>query len=69
MKILSRKKKGPVVAEGTIAPSSEKQLRAVQKTYRMYSIIYPLVRAFASLDVLIPLQGGYAVAVAARRPA
>jgi SAM-dependent methyltransferase len=69
VKILSKKKKGPAVAEGTIAPSSEEQLRAVQKTYRMYSLIYPFIKAFSTLDALIPGRGGYAVAVAARKPA
>lgn len=67
VKILSRRKKGPSVGKGTIAPSSEEQLRAVRKTYRMYSLIYPLVRAFSALDTLIPGRGGYAVAVAARK--
>ena len=69
VKILSRKKKGPKVAAGTIAPSNEAQLRAVAKTYRMYSFIYPFVRAFSALDALVPTRGGYAVAVAARKPA
>ena len=68
VKILSRRKKGPPVDKGTIAPSSEDQLRAVRKTYRMYSLIYPLVRTFSALDVLIPGRSGYAVAVAARKP-
>ncbi len=68
VKILSRRKKGPAVAEGEIAPSSGEQLIAVQKTYRRYALVYPLVRAFSSLDVLIPGRGGYAVAVAARKP-
>jgi SAM-dependent methyltransferase len=68
VKILSRRKKGPPVAKGTIAPSSEDQLRAVRKTYRIYSFIYPLVRTFSALDALIPGGSGYAVAVAARKP-
>lgn len=68
VKILSKKKQGPQVEEGTIAPSSEEQLRAVQKTYRLYSLIYPFVRAFSALDALVPGRGGYAVAVAARKP-
>lgn len=67
VKLLSRRKGGPEVDQGTIAPSSEDQLKAVQKTYRMYSMIYPLVRAFSALDALVPGRGGYAVAVAARK--
>ncbi len=68
VKILSKRKKGPRVEEGTIAPSSEEQLRAVQHTYRLYSLIYPFVRAFSALDILVPGKGGYAVAVIARKP-
>jgi SAM-dependent methyltransferase len=68
VKFLSRKKKGPDVPAGTIAPTSAEQLRAVERTYRIYSMIYPFVRAFSALDVLVPGSGGYAVAVAARKP-
>ena len=67
VKILARRKKGPSVPAGTIAPGSAAQLRAVERTYRMYAMIYPFVRAFASLDALVPGRGGYAVAVAARK--
>jgi SAM-dependent methyltransferase len=69
VKVLSRRKHGPRVETGTIAPSSAEQLRAVERTYRLYSRIYPFVRAFSSLDALVPGRGGYAVAVAARKPA
>jgi SAM-dependent methyltransferase len=69
VKLLSRKKAGPKVAPGTIAPSSEAQLRAVQRTYRIYAMIYPVTRAFSTLDLLVPGRGGYAVAVAAVKPA
>lgn len=68
VKILARRKRHPAVREGTIAPSSESQLRAVEKTYRAYAAVYPLVRAFSALDALVPGEGGYAVAVAARKP-
>jgi SAM-dependent methyltransferase len=69
VKVLSRRKRGPRVETGTIAPSSAEQLRAVERTYRVYSRIYPIVRAFSRLDALVPGRGGYAVAVAARKPA
>lgn len=68
VKVLARRKRHPQVREGTIAPSSEEQLRAVEKTYRAYAAVYPAVRAFSALDALIPGSGGYAVAVAARKP-
>ena len=67
VKILARRKKGPPVQTGTIAPGSADQLRAVERTYRMYAMIYPFVRAFSSLDALVPGRGGYAVAVTARK--
>ena len=68
VKVLARRKRHPEVREGTIAPSSEEQLRAVEKTYRAYAAVYPVVRAFSALDALVPGSGGYAVAVAARKP-
>jgi len=67
VKVLSRKKKHPQVMEGTIAPTSKKELEAVRKEYRMYSLIYPFMYVFSLLDRLIPGKGGYAVAVAARK--
>lgn len=68
VKVLARRKRQPAVREGTIAPSTESQLRAVEKTYRAYAAVYPVVRAFSALDALVPGDGGYAVAVAARKP-
>jgi SAM-dependent methyltransferase len=67
VKILARRRRGPRVESGTIAPASADQLRAVERTYRMYGMVYPLVRTFSSLDALVPGRGGYAVAVTARK--
>jgi SAM-dependent methyltransferase len=67
VKVLARKKKHPAVMEGTIAPTSRKELEAVRKEYRMYSLIYPFMYVFSLLDKLIPGRGGYAVAVSARK--
>jgi hypothetical protein len=39
----------------------------VERTYLLYAMIYPFVRAFSSLDALVPGRGGYAVAVTARK--
>lgn len=69
VKVLSRRKRGPSVPHGTIAPGSAEQLRAVPRVYRLYSVIYPIVRVFSALDALVPGTGGYAVAVTARKPA
>ena len=67
VKVLARKKEHPPVMEGTIAPTSRKELEAVRKEYRMYSLIYPFMYLFSLLDKLIPGRGGYAVAVSARK--
>jgi len=67
VKVLARKKEHPPVMEGTIAPTSRKELEAVRKEYRMYSLIYPFMYTFSLLDKLIPGRGGYAVAVSARK--
>ena len=67
VKVLARKKEHPPVIEGTIAPTSRKELEAVRKEYRMYSLIYPFMYLFSLCDRLIPGRGGYAVAVSARK--
>lgn len=67
VKVLARKKEHPPVIEGTIAPTSRKELEAVRKEYRMYSLIYPFMYTFSLFDKLIPGRGGYAVAVSARK--
>lgn len=69
VKLLSRKRGGPDVAEGTIAPQTREQLRAVGRSYRAWELVYPLLRAVSALDALLPGGGGYAVAVRARKPA
>ncbi|MDB6044863.1 MAG: class SAM-dependent methyltransferase [Gammaproteobacteria bacterium] len=68
VKVLAKKKEHPPVMDGTIAPTSKKELDAVRKEYRLYSLIYPFMYLFSLLDKLVPGRGGYAVAVAARKP-
>ncbi len=67
VKLLSRRKGSPAVAEGTIAPSSRDQLRSVEREYRLYSVAYPVLRAIAALDWPISFRNGYAVSVVARK--
>lgn len=67
VKILLKKKEHPEVMQGTIAPTNKKEMAAVQKEYRMYSLIFPFMYMFSLLDKLIPGRGGYAVAVSARK--
>jgi SAM-dependent methyltransferase len=67
VKILLKKKEHPEVMQGTIAPTNKKEMKAVQKEMRIYSLIYPFMYGFSLLDKLIPGRSGYAVAVAARK--
>jgi SAM-dependent methyltransferase len=67
VKLLGRRARMRVAA-GEIAPRSAAQLQAVGSSYRMYRRVFPVLRAFAALDRLIPGRGGYAVAIGARRP-
>jgi SAM-dependent methyltransferase len=68
VKVLS-KKRGARVKRGTIAPSTHDQLRAVEKQYRIYAMVYPFLFTISSLDVLLSFLDGYAVSVVARKPA
>jgi hypothetical protein len=51
--------KGLVVTEGDV--------RKHRAAFRVYSFIYPLVRAFSLLDALLPWTTGYMLIVGARR--
>ncbi|MGH9380702.1 MAG: class I SAM-dependent methyltransferase [Thermoanaerobaculia bacterium] len=54
--------------EGEIAPSTSADLERVGGAYRLYARLFPLLRAISKLDRIVPGRGGYAVAIAARRP-
>ncbi len=62
VKVLAKKSRARV-EEGTIAPVSQDQLRAVGKSYRLYALIYPLFWLVSRLDYLIAFTRGYAVIV------
>ena len=66
VKVLSKKSKAKV-EEGTIAPTTREQLRSVQKSYQLYSMIYPFVWAISQLDRLLLFNRGYVVIVEATR--
>ena len=51
------------ITQGTIAPATSAQLRSVQTTYRLYSIIYPFVWLATRLDLLLFFTTGYVVLV------
>ena len=62
VKVLAKKSQSRV-EKGTIAPVSKDQLESVKKSYRIYSMIYPLFWLISRLDYLIAFTRGYAVVV------
>lgn len=54
-------------SDGEIAPRTASDLGRVGGAYRLYRALFPLLRAVAALDVLVPFRG-YAVSVVARKP-
>ena len=54
--------------EGEIAPTSADGLAAVGASYRLYSLVFPLLRTLARADAILSFTTGYAVTVIARRP-
>ena len=64
--VLSRKKGGPKA--GHIAPTSSGELETHGTAYRLYSLVYPIVRLISKLDWLLPAKTNYAVIVAAAKP-
>ena len=67
VKVLSRKKGALEVAEGVIAPSSNDQLKSVEREYRLYATAYPILRTIAAFDWPISFLTGYAVSVVVRK--
>jgi SAM-dependent methyltransferase len=62
VKVLARKSRA-TVNPGTIAPRTEDQLKSVEKSYRIYSLIYPFFWMFSQLDKLLFFTEGYVVIV------
>ncbi len=50
--------------KGTIVTARD--MAAMKRTFRTYARVYPLLRAFASLDAIVPARG-YSLALVARR--
>lgn len=65
--VLARRKTVDV-EQGVIAPTSKEQLESVQKQYKLYSLVYPVLYAISKLDALLFFFTGYAVSVVAKRP-
>jgi SAM-dependent methyltransferase len=64
--LLSRKSKTKV-SSGTIAPATSAQLKSVNKSYRMYSMIYPVVLLLSKFDLLMFNSEGYVVMVEGKK--
>lgn len=62
VQILSKKSEAEV-EEGTIAPATEEQVKSVEKTVKLYSLIYPFFWLFSQLDWLVFFTRGYVIVV------
>ncbi len=66
VKLLSKKSKARV-EQGQIAPQNQEQLHSVEKSYRVYSLVYPTFWLISQLDRLLFFTEGYAVIVTAMK--
>jgi len=66
VKLLAR---GPSVSrrDGHIRPASAEEFKAQEKTFALYSLIYPLVWLLSRLDGLLFFQKGYSLMIWARK--
>jgi SAM-dependent methyltransferase len=64
VKVLSRRSKVSA-KRGQIAPQNRDQIESVEKSYKLYSLLYPLFLAISKADLLVSSRRGYAVVVAA----
>ncbi len=62
VKFLAKRGKAKV-EKGQIAPATEDQLRSVKKTFKIYSLIYPIYWLISQLDKLVFFTEGYVVVV------
>jgi SAM-dependent methyltransferase len=66
VKVLSKRSKVKV-EQGQIAPQNIDQVKSIEKTYKLYSWLYPIFLVISKLDFLDRSRRGYAVIVAARK--
>jgi len=64
--ILAKKGKTKVEA-GTIAPTTRDQLKSIEKTYRMYSLVYPFFWLISKMDIILFGTRGYVVIVEGKK--
>ena len=65
VRILS-KRSDTKVEKGQIAPQNLGQIKSVEKSLKLYSLLYPVFLVISKLDILDRSPRGYAVIVAAR---
>ena len=58
---------GATLRDGIIAPSTEADFRAIERMFRWYRRIYPIIWGFTRLDYLLVPVRGYAMIIAARK--
>jgi SAM-dependent methyltransferase len=68
VKLLAKRSAAPV-EEGQIAPATKDQLKSVEKTYKLYSLIYPIYWLISRFDGLLFFTEGYVIVVEGRRSA
>lgn len=66
VKVLAKRGKAKV-EKGQIAPATQDQLKSVEKTFKIYSMIYPIYWLVSRLDALVFFTEGYVVVVEGRR--
>lgn len=66
VKILAKHSEAEV-EQGQIAPATRDQIKSVGKSYKIYSIIYPVYWLISRLDALLFFAEGYVVVVEGRR--
>ena len=66
VKVLSKRSTAKV-EKGQIAPQNINQVKSVEKTLKLYSLLYPIFLGISKLDFMDRSPRGYAVIVAARK--
>ncbi|GAB4380284.1 MAG: hypothetical protein Kow0042_30320 [Calditrichia bacterium] len=56
------------VEEGTIAPATQDQLKSVEKSYKLYSLVFPIFWLITRLDYLLFFTRGYVTIVEGKKP-
>ena len=64
--VLSKKSEAKVEA-GTIAPATHDQVKSIEKTYKMYSFVYPFFWLISKMDIFLFGSRGYVVIVEGKK--